>query len=651
MTLVGVIKMAENYENIPMFDPIAVAEAASDISSKQEDIKNKRMLNRITQMQLDAETQHQAQLSEYNQNPMSKMPTFFQKQFQQQQNPQLALQQPPAQSPLAGAPAMPQTAPGNGLNSALTAPNLSSQGQGIPNPLAGALPTQQPLNEAVGADQSTGDTGDFKDKIDKAQSAAKGAKKLYSMGNIFMQALRNGDSATAEGLGQFVKKDENIQDLFQQAGFSMRTVTDKDTGDVTMGMTAKWPKQSLVEMSQWKNGAGLASLADGANVEIVFDPVTHTIMGYDAPKKTETQQVLTQKQLASPQELLYLSKHGTPEQAKAADEALADQAELYAKKKATYSGENALIVGGLEIKSGRPPTAFEVLQEKVKEKVDTAAAQAYARYRQFGNFKLDDWVDTTTGKVAAASAAQISDELKAHPGKYLKGVDYLKFSKPIVTLADMQRTVNNTRTDLSQMKGDFDPEFLGKLAMVMRETDQKSAMSNFIQSNFAKSLTPDEWKYTTHLRQMIENSMAMRAVVGYGQGSDSLRDAIIATIPNAKTPTKAAAIEQLNNYQDQILRLSKAYPEIAIVSKNQADAYIKNIAEGGPGIQKQEETKTPSEGTTKQVDHLPDPIKYPVGFKFVDINTGMGIENTRTGWEKTGKKYKKDNNGKWKEIQ
>ena len=301
---------------LSQYDPTAEAMAA-------ENIRAARLRNRITQMQLDEAAQNKSAQDAFYANPTAKMPSFA-------GGPQPA-------SPLVAP--QPQITPDNGLNLGLKAPNLPLQGQGVPNPLAGAMPAQQAINAPVEANEGAGETqGNFQEKVDKAQSVALGHKKLNSMGNMFMQALKNKDNATAEKLGQFVEKDENIQDLFEQANFKMTKETDPNTGDPLMGMTADWPKKSLMEMSQWKGGASLANLPDGARVKMVFDPVKHEVTKIEtAPTEKGSEGILTDKQMSSDTELLYASKYGKTKEVRnaASDLYKTRQADKVAEAKAT----------------------------------------------------------------------------------------------------------------------------------------------------------------------------------------------------------------------------------------------------------------------------------------------------------------------------
>ena len=63
--------------------------------------------------------------------------------------------------------------------------------------------------------------------------------------------------------------------------------------------------------------------------------------------------------------------------------------------------------------------------------------------------------------------------------------------------------------------------------------------------------------YITNLAQLKENAMAMRQVLGAGQGSDEMRAAITATLPTPRTPTRAYASTALDKFEGQLNRLSR----------------------------------------------------------------------------------------------
>ena len=85
-----------------------------------------------------------------------------------------------------------------------------------------------------------------------------------------------------------------------------------------------------------------------------------------------------------------------------------------------------------------------------------------------------------------------------------------------------------------------------------------------ITSKIGQVLTPEQQTYLVRLATLNENAMAMRQVLGAGQGSDDVRRAIRATIPNAATPSKSYAFEQLDRFEKVLDRLGRGVLKVPL---------------------------------------------------------------------------------------
>lgn len=99
-----------------------------------------------------------------------------------------------------------------------------------------------------------------------------------------------------------------------------------------------------------------------------------------------------------------------------------------------------------------------------------------------------------------------------------------------------------------------------KVAALM--ADPGITAQTLAQSPIAASMKQDEQQYVINLLNLKENAMAMRSVLGAGQGSEDLRSAITKTIPNAATPNSQYANAQLDTFTNTLDRLAKGIPQL-----------------------------------------------------------------------------------------
>ncbi len=157
-----------------------------------------------------------------------------------------------------------------------------------------------------------------------------------------------------------------------------------------------------------------------------------------------------------------------------------------------------------------------------------------------------------------------SEQNGAFPGRYLPAGAGAKALSQTNLQEDIKGTIANTRKSLSNLDADFTPAQAAQLNVAMRSNNPHSAVSAFYQSGIGSTLTPKQQEYIADLQQLTENAMAMRSVLGAGQGSDDLRSAITATLPNATTPDRKTASMKLDKFEGTINRLSRGIPQVSL---------------------------------------------------------------------------------------
>jgi len=242
-------------------------------------------------------------------------------------------------------------------------------------------------------------------------------------------------------------------------------------------------------------------------------------------------------------------------------------------------------------KEGNPNiTNDQISKNWHKQKMDEAIAAAKVRGEGFAASRPVQVLDTKQGNSPAImSLADVSGANALEPGRYIP-MGAQKALGQTALIEDIRGAIVNTRTSLKNLKTDFTASQAAQIALIMKQRDPRSATSAFIGSRIGETLTPEQVDYVTDLAQLIENGMAMRSVLGAGQGSDELRSAIMNTIPSAKTPNRAYANTQLDKFEQQINRLERGVPKVNLRSDTG-----KTQTGSGPSIT---ETRTLKDGTT-----------------------------------------------------
>jgi len=123
--------------------------------------------------------------------------------------------------------------------------------------------------------------------------------------------------------------------------------------------------------------------------------------------------------------------------------------------------------------------------------------------------------------------------------------------------ARVRLAINNLDTPLSAGA-------ISSLTMAMRETDPNvfhQLMDNFFGT---QQLTPAQKDFAVAVAQINERALSLRNIAGMGSGSDSMRAAIRATLPNAKSGDKDLMLKQLNAFDQMVDALHTGVPGTAV---------------------------------------------------------------------------------------
>ncbi len=227
---------------------------------------------------------------------------------------------------------------------------------------------------------------------------------------------------------------------------------------------------------------------------------------------------------------------------------------------------------------GLPTSAFSDLKtmtaaingSKVLTQPEKSAALAYLaanttpasqgtgitmRMEGLGNTREYPVINKQTGQLEMQTPTVIN----ANRGLYAPAGGGAQAMSKAAIFQDLHYNIDTARKAIDGLQS-MSPATRAALAYSLRHTDTASAMQSFLTGAVGTQLTPAQQEAVQSLALLAENAMSLRSVAGMGQGSDELRSAILATIPSAKSPSKAYALGQLDKFEQVVTRLEGGVP-------------------------------------------------------------------------------------------
>jgi hypothetical protein len=204
-------------------------------------------------------------------------------------------------------------------------------------------------------------------------------------------------------------------------------------------------------------------------------------------------------------------------------------------------------------------------QKGQADKAAAAAAAAAAREKAYvdayatarGKVQQYSVIDKTNGQPVMVNA----ETMNANPGRFAAG----SLGQQLKNRAGVFDEINYTTGQFNRaLNGLTDADFKtlprAQIAIALQSRDPSSAMSEFIGSEAASTLSPAQIDYVTGLVSLQESAMSLRSIAGMGQGSDTLRNAITAMLPGPQTPSKDYANRQMRLFQGELEALRRSVP-------------------------------------------------------------------------------------------
>lgn len=137
----------------------------------------------------------------------------------------------------------------------------------------------------------------------------------------------------------------------------------------------------------------------------------------------------------------------------------------------------------------------------------------------------------------------------------------------------------------------LDATTIGKLTAATRETDPTISHQIFDTVLGTENLTPAQQDFVIAVQQLNERALSLRNLAGMGNGSDQMRAAIRATLPNAKSGSAQMMLKQLDSVTNLVDNLYTGVPRINTGSKTSNAVNSSpsggNTPNGGPNLPKQ----------------------------------------------------------------
>jgi hypothetical protein len=235
--------------------------------------------------------------------------------------------------------------------------------------------------------------------------------------------------------------------------------------------------------------------------------------------------------------------------------------ELQTKKQLADSGQGPNLTPQEEAKLTNLE-GYQEAQRRFQASLVQQRESGYAMARQMAPLSV---LDSANGDQPTYTTYL---EMKKDPGRFMPSGPGAKAMAQENLMEDLQGTSANVRKAIGALKQDFPASMKVKIATAMK-MDDPSILGALISSGALGSLTDDQQDFLVGVQQLKENALAMRSVLGAGQGSDDVRRAIQSTLPSLLSPDRKFALKQLDAYDATVQRLHRGVPKVELNNTGQ----------------------------------------------------------------------------------
>jgi hypothetical protein len=218
-----------------------------------------------------------------------------------------------------------------------------------------------------------------------------------------------------------------------------------------------------------------------------------------------------------------------------------------------------------------PPEVSEMFKQQasfLKKQQDFQLKMAGVRGAAYNMTKPMIVLDTANDN--SPSVATFGD-MQKQPGRYVPAGEADKAIVKENLMQDIAGSSKATRKAISDLKEDFPADMQVKMAIAMKSEDPPDSLNQLFPAAAINSLSDDQQKVFIAVQQLVEQGMAMRSVLGAGQGSDTMRAAMRTTLPSVLGPSKSFAMKQLDAFDATVARLHRGVPKVKLNETPMAD--------------------------------------------------------------------------------
>jgi hypothetical protein len=199
-------------------------------------------------------------------------------------------------------------------------------------------------------------------------------------------------------------------------------------------------------------------------------------------------------------------------------------------------------------------------KEAERIKNEEAAATGESRGMAYGMGRFYPMLDVEQGNMPVLVRGK---DVLENPDRYMPAGAAAPALGKTALIEDIRGAIGYTRDAINRMGDEsFNADQRALLALALRQPAGQGMQ--YVDSLVRSGITEAQQDYVIQLFQLKENSMAMRSVLGAGQGSEDLRSAVTATLPSAGTPTRRYAEKQLAMFEAQLNRLARGVPKVPL---------------------------------------------------------------------------------------
>lgn len=224
-----------------------------------------------------------------------------------------------------------------------------------------------------------------------------------------------------------------------------------------------------------------------------------------------------------------------------------------------------------------------------------AAAGAEARGQAYGANRPVSVIDTWNGNRPVTVSAR---EAEDNPERYATAGPAEKALPREALINDIRVSAQNVGKNL----GVLDSGGIDRAKLATSLADPNSTFQSYLQGIPRGELSDEQQEFVADLFNLREQAMALRTVLGAGQGSEDMRRAILDTLPSIASNSSLAR-KQLGNLQAVLNRVERGVPNVPLNSergKTYTDAEVRAAVKAHPGMTaKQIESAYKAKGYTK----------------------------------------------------